>query len=458
MISTQQPPKIVLTSLDTPTGQDTRPTLYNALASLLAAPSTIHATLSHLPELLSLYSSLLATHRFILFPPPAGFSSPAEVYASEQISGATLRFLRELASLVGEDGGAERCECTKGLWSVVEQRGRVGRGYEEGQGPWADYGRETLTKAVGRLDIVDGAERDAIIQTLTLLLQLDYSLFEDDLPQLLVTLSSIPVPHTSSDAFLLSLVDFHAQTRTLPALVALLSDAITSASDITPYPQLAAGPLLDVSFLEALGKSFSTSLSVQSQLTRGLSILRIALKSTFNLLISFPNMAASPAVKDATAGEHKKKKRKVASDFLNSAPIGQGQPSLSPVHATVLALLSRLTSVYAGSAATLLTGNLPSALLAEFEAEYKALFEDVARPLVDCGLEGDAGERERDLVLGAGLRIWSGLKEALGVQIEAAWVERLGARLSGGKLGGEATVEVVRRHCCAAFFQSSSRD
>lgn len=70
---------------------------------------------------------------------------------------ATLRFLKELRALVDEggelgEGGEERWKCVKGLWEGVEERGRVGRGYEEGDGEWREGGRAEWERGCARLE------------------------------------------------------------------------------------------------------------------------------------------------------------------------------------------------------------------------------------------------------------------------------------------------------------------
>ena len=123
-------------------GSQDRPSLYIQLTALLASSPT--ATLAHLPSLFASYAGLLSINRHTLFPGEGrGSAVPTEVHASEQVGKATLRFLNELRSLVESAGTeGERWLCVKGLWAAIEERGRVGRGYEEGDEEWRAVGRE----------------------------------------------------------------------------------------------------------------------------------------------------------------------------------------------------------------------------------------------------------------------------------------------------------------------------
>lgn len=152
IISTQQQSSTALPPQDASMVPPTKPLLFTTLTTLLA--SSPSATLHYIPTLFALYTSLLSINRHTLFPPSSReMSVPAEVFASEQVGKATLRFLKELRTMVDEAGaGEENWKCVKGLWEGVEERGRVGRGYEEGDGEWMDVGRGEWERGVEKLE------------------------------------------------------------------------------------------------------------------------------------------------------------------------------------------------------------------------------------------------------------------------------------------------------------------
>jgi hypothetical protein len=140
--------------------------LHNTLTSLLSSPSSSSVTLAHLPSLFSSYTTLLSIHRHTLFPLPPSSRTPAEVHASDAISAATLRFLRELIDLVGMNkAGRERWECLRGIWQVVDERGKVGRGYEVGPGAegWGIVGNGLLEAGVERLNRITSMQGPSLL-------------------------------------------------------------------------------------------------------------------------------------------------------------------------------------------------------------------------------------------------------------------------------------------------------
>jgi hypothetical protein len=187
------------TALPAANGSQDRPSLYIQLTALLASSPT--PTLAHLPSLFASYASLLSANRHTLFPGEGRSGGvPAEVHASEQVGKATLRFLNELRSLVSVAGSeGERWSCIQGLWAAVEERGRVGRGYEEGDEEWRAVGRIEWEGGVARLERVGGEsviERDAIINTLTILHNLDHELATPFLPRFLCAITPVSVEQT----------------------------------------------------------------------------------------------------------------------------------------------------------------------------------------------------------------------------------------------------------------------
>lgn len=83
------------------------------------------------------------------------------MYASEQISRLTLRFTRALKELVGDKGQKrERWACEQAVWEVLEERAKVGRGYQEGEDEagWLGLGKIVLESGLGQLgDAFEGS-------------------------------------------------------------------------------------------------------------------------------------------------------------------------------------------------------------------------------------------------------------------------------------------------------------
>ena len=426
--------------------------LFKLLANLLSsAPSS---TLSFLPELLDFYTQLLATHRLTLFPLPPHLRTPAEVHASDLISKATLRFVTALSTLMNDapraGAGAERWACRKGIWSVVEDRGKVGRGYEEassgfgeiGSGGWRSEAKGLLEGGVKRLEglkaqVNGDAERDELIETLATLGRMDRELMDPYLKRFLVAVAAIPTPHGPTVSFLNSLQDYHRQTRTLPAFVALLYSAIPAAAagaDQAVYRQLSHGPLFDNGFLVQLGKGLSGFLGVQGQIADGLE----ELKEVFTSAIAEMTRALAAGSADAAAevdGERKKKRRKTKTASSTEAT----------ATAVTLSLLSRLARNFLLAAANLLTTNLPSALLAGLIGLYQQILDEVAQPLISLGLDSSASWAG-EMILVSGLRLWSALKavvDRVENEISADDVGRLGRLAFDKATGGEAAYEIV---------------
>jgi hypothetical protein len=427
--------------------------LFKLLATLLgSAPSP---TLSFLPDLLDSYTQLLATHRHTLFPLPSYLRTPAEVHASDLISKATLRFVTALSALMNEapraGAGAERWACRKGIWSVVEDRGKVGRGYEEassgfgeiGSGGWRAEAKGMLEGGIKRLEGLkaqaDGdAERDELIGTLATLGRMDRELMDPFLKRFLVAVAAVPTPHAPTVSFLNSLQDYHRQTRTLPAFVALLFSAIPAAAagaDQAVYRQLSHGPLFDNGFLTQLAKGLSGFLGVQGQIAEGLE----ELKEVFTLAMAEATAALAAKAADASAevdGERKKKRRKTKT--ASSAE--------STAAAATLSLLSRLARTYLLAAANLLTTNLPSALLAGLTDLYQQILDEIARPLISLGSNSSASWAG-EMILVCGLRLWSALKAVVDRpqnELSADDVGRLGRLAADKPTGGEVAYEIVR--------------
>lgn len=425
------------------------------LATLLgSAPSS---TLSFLPELLEIYTQLLATHRHALFPLPPHLRIPAEVHASDLISKATLRFVAALSTPMNEapraGSGAERWACRKGIWAVVEDRGKVGRGYEEasagfgevGSGGWRAEAKGVLEGGVKRLEGLQGqadadAERDQLIATLATLGRMDRELMDPFLKRFLVAVATIPTPHAPTVDFLGSLQDYHRQTRTLPAFVALLYSVIPTAAlaaDQATYRLISHGPLFDNGFQTQLGKGLSGFLGVQGQIAEGLE----ELKEVFRTAIADARtaLAAAPPAPEAANddGERKKKKRK-------TKPTSCGPATAAAV---ALSLLSRLARTFLLSAANLLTTNLPTALLASLTGLYQDILDDVARPLISLGLDS-ASDWAGEMILVSGLRVWSSVKAVVDSpenDLDEGVVGRLGKIAADKSTGGEAVYEVVSR-------------
>lgn len=426
--------------------------LFKLLATLLSSAAS--PTLSFLPELLDFYTQLLATHRHTLFPLPPHLRMPVEVHASDLISKATLRFVTALSTLINEapraGSGAERWACRKGIWSVVEDRGKVGRGYEEassgfgdiGSGGWRTEAKGVLEGGVKRLEGLQSqaggdTERDELIGTLATLGRMDRELMDPFLKRFLVAVAAIPTPHAPTASFLNSLQDYHRQTRTLPAFVALLYSTIPAAAagaNQAVYRQLSLGPLFDKDFVVRLSKGLSGFLGVQGQIAEGLE----ELKEVFATAIAEATAAMTADTADATAdadGERKKKRRKTKKASSAGATAA----------AATLSLLSRLARTCLSSAANLLTNNLPSALLAGLTNLYQQLLDEIARPLISLGLVSSttwAGE----MILVSGIRLWSALKPVIAErenEIPADVVGRLGLLAADKATGGEAVYEIV---------------
>lgn len=67
-----------------------------------------------------------------------------------------------MIELVGvSKGGKERWQCLKAIWDVVDERGKVGRGYEVGPGAegWGVVGNGLLEAGVARLESVMSSEK-----------------------------------------------------------------------------------------------------------------------------------------------------------------------------------------------------------------------------------------------------------------------------------------------------------
>ena len=246
----------------------------------------------------------------------------------------------------------------------------------------------------------------------------------------------IPSPHGSSLSFLSSLLAYYRQTKTLPTILTLLLDTLSSS----PSTYLAAGhgPLLSLPWLEQLGKAFATALGVQGQIGEGLEMIKSAMTSLLE--------AARNEGGDDAGGDRKKKKRRV-SEGASIAIEGDASDSTGTAGGK-LSLLSRLAKVYVTSSAALVTNNLPTQLIETLESEHKALLEEVAIPLVEFGLgeEGAGGALGRELVLSAGLRLAGSLRDVLSEEVVGAdWQTKLGAKLADTKVGGEVKLEIVSR-------------
>lgn len=301
-------------------------------------------------------------------------------------------------------------------------------------------------------------ERDEVIETIAILGRMDRELMDPYLRRFLVAVSAvsfsssvdwkriatddfflfqIPSPHRPSVDFLVSLQDYHRQTRTLPTLVALLYSVVPTAAagaDETAYRRISHGPLFDSSFLAHLGKGLSGFLGVQGQIAESLE----ELKEVFNLAISDVQKSLAGSSVPTTGdddGERKKKKRKTKS--TSSGPATSAAATLS--------LLSRIARVYLSSASNLLTTNLPSTLLSSLTALYQQVLDDVAKPLVALGIESSstwAGE----MVLVSGLRLWTASQPVLGSEynrFDETVVAQLGRMSAEKATGGEAAYEVV---------------
>lgn len=244
----------------------------------------------------------------------------------------------------------------------------------------------------------------------------------------------IPSPHEPSFSFLLSLLAYYRQTKTLPTLLTLLLNTLSSTS--ATYLATGHGPLLGLTWLEQLGKAFATSLSVQGQIGEGLE----EIKSAMSTLLE----AARNEGGDDSGEGRKKKKRRVSEGASVAAEDDAG--ASSGTAGGKLSLLSRLAKVYVTSSATLVTNNLPTQLIETLQAEHKALLSEVAIPLVEFGLgeEGAGGSAGRELVLAAGLRLARSLRDVLSEEVVGAdWPSKLGATLSDSKVGGEVKLEIV---------------
>lgn len=165
-----------------------------------------------LPLLLSDYTALLALHRRVLFPLPSSSASgaplpPTDVWTAERIDLESRRFLQLLSEQLASSAssspnpqGEGVWRCTRGMWLVIEERGSVGRGYDERDPEWKRLGSTALRAAVAVLDEsvdaadTEGGARDEVLGTLTVLLGLDHGLVEPFLPAILARIAVVRFP------------------------------------------------------------------------------------------------------------------------------------------------------------------------------------------------------------------------------------------------------------------------
>jgi len=183
---------------------------------------------------------------------------------------------------------------------------------------------------------------------------------------------------------------------------------------------------------------------VQGQIGEGLEEIKSVMESVLESVKKNVGVSAA-AVGGGGDGERKKKKRKTSpSPEDETASTGV----ITITGGEQLSLLSRYAKLYVSSSSKLLTNTLPTQLLESLKEENRSLLGEVAIPLVEFGLEG--GEREREMVLGAGLRLVGGLRDVLGEeemdQVVAGTegrLKKLGGMLGESKVGGEVKLEIV---------------
>ena len=182
---------------------------------------------------------------------------------------------------------------------------------------------------------------------------------------------------------------------------------------------------------------------MQGQIGEGLEEIKSVMKSVLEGL----TVGEAVGGEAGGDGERKKKKRKTSP----SPEDGTASPGLI-TGGERLSLLSRYAKLYVSSSSKLLTNTLPTQLLDSLKEENRSLLIEVVIPLVEFGLGGGVGEREREMVLGAGLRLVGGLRDVLGEeemdQVVAGTEERLkklGRMLGESKVGGEVKLEIVSR-------------
>ncbi|CDZ96344.1 Nucleolar 27S pre-rRNA processing, Urb2/Npa2, C-terminal [Phaffia rhodozyma] len=439
---------------------DATPKLYKALSKLVEAPETTSWVLLYLPHLLRIFTSILAIHRHTLFPLPLNAKVPVEVHSSEQISKCTLRFVRALKEVIGDKGKrGERWACERDLWEVLEDRGKVGRGYQEGENEegWLGLGKTVLEWGLGELEGSSHEEdvnlTDSILMTLTILLRLDRTLCDPFISRLLISISKMPSSAPSGQSLLNTLLAYHRSTRTLPTFIDLLTEAIiTAPTPSTDYQTLAAGPLFDAQWLDCLTGTIKSFLGVQGQMTELLRSLRLILKDCLASL----ERALSSSTNEGDRERSRKKRRVGENGGLDQYRLG---PKEIDDSAAVLSLFSRFASSVIIASGSLLISSLPEGLLNSLKEDLRAIHSEVVVPLFELGLDdkskGNLWAREMGLV--SGLRIFEALRDILD-DIELSKDEdlKLGDVLDADGLGGEATVEAIRTYIRSSSLHPSA--